>query len=303
MACLAVGFERGERPARRLLLGFLLREPLAFRNRLAPDHALHAEALAVPRPLLFHDHVVGHRVAARLQALLQRALVIGAAAGRLLQVARELVAHEAMRLLDPAVKVERGDHGLVGVGPERLLLAASAALLAAAQQQELGQPQLAGALRQALRRHQQRPRLALGALVALGLAPVQQVRDHEAEHRIAQELERLVVAQLARGVLVGAAGVRERAVEQADVLEAVAEPVFQGPEQGLALRGHRSRESSALSYTTRPPTSVRSTGVFRISRGGTRNKSAPNTTRSASFPGSSVPLRASANSAKAEPRV
>jgi hypothetical protein len=63
---------------------------------------------------------------------------------------------------------------------------------------------------------------------------VQQVRHDEAEQRVAQELERLVVARLA-AVLVRAAAVGERAVEQGQVGEMVPQALLQGPEARLAL--------------------------------------------------------------------
>ena len=70
--------------------------------------------------------------------------------------------------------------------------------------------------------------------------------------------------------------------------------------------GRRRTPRDYLPNTTRPPTTVISTGAERIARGSLfarATMSAPKTTRSASLPRSSVPLRASMNSAKAEPRV
>src|SRR5579885_3030366 len=51
------------------------------------------------------------------------------------------------------------------------------------------------------------------------------------------------------------------------------------------------------SYTTAPPTTVIATGVSRICSAGTRRRSSPSTTRSASLPGSRLPLIPSSNEA------
>ena len=118
------------------------------------------------------------------------------------------------------------------------------------------------------------------------------LRDHEADHGIPEELQRLVVAAVFR--LVGVARMGEGAVEKGKVAEAMAETVLEGAQRRLALPGHRA---VARSKTIRPPTIVRSTGVSRIARGGTANRSRAKTATSASRPRSSVPFSVSANSA------
>ena len=55
----------------------------------------------------------------------------------------------------------------------------------------------------------------------------QQVGDDEAEHGVAQKLERLVVADAAADVLVGARRVRHRVLEQSAIAEAVADRLLQ----------------------------------------------------------------------------
>ena len=59
----------------------------------------------------------------------------------------------------------------------------------------------------------------------------QHVGDDEAEHGVAEELERLVVDDAARGVLVRARPVRQRVLEQAEVAELVADALLERPER------------------------------------------------------------------------
>src|SRR5712691_13339067 len=78
-------------------------------------------------------------------------------------------------------------------------------------------------------------------------------------HRVAQELERLVVPSLARGVLVGEAAVGERAVEQREVGEAVAEPLLERVELDGARGVHTTFSMTRVksSWGAAPPTKRR----------------------------------------------
>src|SRR5690606_21546383 len=127
--------------------------------------------------------------------------------------ARDLVGHlaqqERARGLEPAVQVQRRDERLAAVGEQRLLAPPSRLLLAPSEQQVVAEPD-AGRERGERRRRDQR-RLGLG-LLALGEVRelvIEQVRDQEAEHRVPEELQRLVVEHAAGGVLVRARLVRE----------------------------------------------------------------------------------------------
>ena len=62
--------------------------------------------------------------------------------------------------------------------------------------------------------------------------PEQHVGDDEAQHRVAEELHRLVVEDAAAGVLVHARPMRQRVLEQAAVAEAVADPLLERLELG-----------------------------------------------------------------------
>jgi hypothetical protein len=69
---------------------------------------------------------------------------------------------------------------------------------------------------------------------------VEEVRDHEADHRVPQELERLVVPAPAGLVLVGPAAVGERAVQEVEVGEAIAEPLLERVKLLLARLLHEA---------------------------------------------------------------
>ena len=77
------------------------------------------------------------------------------------------------------------------------------------------------------RGHQRGLDLRLLSLVAVRKLVEQQVRDDEPEDGVAQELERLVVADAPADVLVGARRVGHRVLEQAAVAEAVADRQLQ----------------------------------------------------------------------------
>ena len=149
------------------------------------------------------------------------------AAADLADQRRELAGDERARLLDAAIQVDRRDQRLVAVGQQRLLAAAAGLLLAAPEQQVIAERQPLGLPRQRRRRHERRLDLRLLPLVELGKRVEQDVGDDEAEDRVAEELERLVVDHAAADVLVGARGVRHRVLEQAAIAEPVVDRLLQ----------------------------------------------------------------------------
>ena len=164
--------------------------------------ALDAEEPAVARALLRDHDVLGHRLAARLQQLLERALrVVRRRARGRSRSARELGRARTRRRrrgrrrgrARRSPPRRRWPRGFAFLPPARLLLAAAEA------QERRAAPARCERAGQARGRHERRAALALHALGPVGIAAVQQVRDHEAEHRVAQELERLVVPVAARG--------------------------------------------------------------------------------------------------------
>ena len=62
--------------------------------------------------------------------------------------------------------------------------------------------------------------------------PEQHVGDREPEHRVAEKLHRLVVEDAAARVLVNARAVRQRVLEQAAILEAIADAPLERLELG-----------------------------------------------------------------------
>ena len=94
-----------------------------------------------------------------------------------------------------------------------------------------------------------RARPALFPFRAVGIAAVEEIRHHQSDHGIAQELQGLVVAGASAGVLVGPAGMGERAVEELEVRETVAQPLLELPELVLARLPHRARSWTII----RPP--------------------------------------------------
>ena len=117
--------------------------PSASASTLAAHAHFDPEEPPVRRPLLGRDHVLGQRVAAALQQLLQRRLVVVAevtGAGDLAdQAARTRAAMNAAGGVDAAVEIDGRDERLVAVGEQRLLPPAAGLLLAAAEQQVLAQ--------------------------------------------------------------------------------------------------------------------------------------------------------------------
>ena len=140
----------------------------------------------------------------------------------MLDEASQLAHDERARLFDAAVEVQRGDERLAPVGQQRLLSAPSRLLLAAAEQQMVAEAQPLGHARERRRRDQNGLHLRLLALVVLGELAEQQIGHDEAEHGVAEELERFVVHDAAARVLVGARRMRHRVLEQAAVAEPVA---------------------------------------------------------------------------------
>ena len=128
--------------------------------------------------------------------------------------------HQGARRLEAAVEERRADQRLERVGEDRRALGAAAARLALRQAQHVGQAERQRHAVQAVLAHQVGPHAGQVAFVRTGEALEQQARDGQAEHRVAEELEALVV--------IGAeAAMGQRAGQQPGLREAVAEPLLQ----------------------------------------------------------------------------
>ena len=99
-------------------------------------------------------------------------------------------------------EVAGGDQRFVAVCDQGLLEAPAGLLLAAAEDQKLAQPELLAETRQRGGGHQRGLQLGLVSLFVLRKPPEEQVGDDEAEDRVAEELQRLIVDDAAAGILV-----------------------------------------------------------------------------------------------------
>ncbi len=182
-------------------------------DRAADDERLLVRVAGDPR-----QRVLRQREPPGLQRLLQAGLgILERARGRQDRQARsDQVAHDVERNLKIGVQVDRADHRLQGVGEDRRAPKAARLQFAAAEAQTLAQALLGGDLGQGLAAHQGRALPRQGSLIGGGMRIVEQARNGAIQHRVAEELEPLVV--------VGArAAVRERGRAERESRERVAE--------------------------------------------------------------------------------
>ena len=126
--------------------------------------------------------------------------------------------------LQAAVEEGGADQRLEGVGQDRCAQGAAAARLALAEAQRLGQAELERGPVQAVLAHQMGADAGEVALVGAAEAVEEEARDDQAQHRVAEELEPLVV--------VGAeAAVGQRALQERRIAEAVADALLERDER------------------------------------------------------------------------
>ena len=147
------------------------------------------------------------------------------------------------RRLEAAVEVDRRDQRFAGVGQQRLLAAAAGLLLAAAEDHVVAEPELLGHLGERRGRHQVGLDLRLLSFGVRRERAEQRLGHDQAEHRVAEELERLVVGDAAARILVRLRLVRQRVLEQAAIAEAVAD---------AAPRARRTPAAAARRCRRRP---------------------------------------------------
>src|SRR5450756_1398911 len=119
--------------------------------------------------------------------------------------------------------------------------------LALAEQDRVAEVDAAGQPGEPLRAHDRGATRREDALVVRGMARVEGLGDNEADHRIAEELQALVVARRAIRVLVEPASVDQSALEQAGVTEC--NPKARGQRRGRARRGRIVPRQGPVSYT------------------------------------------------------
>ncbi len=110
----------------------------------------------------------------------------------------------------------------------------------------LAQTELFGHLRQGRRRHQVRFDLRLLPLRVPREGAEQRFGDDEPEHRIAEEFERLVVSDAAAWILVRLGLVGQRVLEQAAILEGVANARFERVELLRQRHDHAAADLFAV---------------------------------------------------------
>jgi hypothetical protein len=128
--------------------------------------------------------------------------------------------------LDAAAHVHGADHRLDRVGQDRGLVAATGGVLAPAELDVLAQADGATDLGQRPGVDHGGAELGQPALGQVGMADVERLGDHDAEHGVAEELQPLVGGQAT--VLVGVGPVGQGALEQPGVQDRV-------PERGAEL--------------------------------------------------------------------
>ena len=159
--------------------------------------------------------------------LLQRRFIVaqrGAGAqlpGQLLRgLAHHAAAGKSSHRLQAAVQKQRAHHCFHGIGEHGALAPEAAAVFAAAEAQMAAQADGRGHLRHVLAAHQLGADAGQFALLPLRVQQEQRFGHHQAQHRVAQKLQALIVA-CARGLFLplaslfaAACWLRQRAVRQ-----------------------------------------------------------------------------------------
>ena len=128
--------------------------------------------------------------------------------------------------VEAAVLEGRADQRLERVGEDRGAQRAAAARFAFAEAQQLGQAELQRGAVQAVLAHEMGANAGQVALVGAAEAVEQQARDDQAQDRVAEEFEALVV--------VGAeAAVGQRPLQEAGVGKAVSDALLEDDEAGI----------------------------------------------------------------------
>ena len=214
--------------ARGGLLGGAARDAAAGLALAGLDLALDLEGLAM-RLALDRGHAVGRQLhLAALQPFLQGSLGILAARahGRIDVDVLVEPAHQRLGLGEAGIEVDRTDDGLDHVSQDGGLALATRAQFALAQAQQAREGQRGGDARQRVFLDQVGADARELALVLAAQSFVEQARDGQAQHRVTQELEPLVV--------IGAmAAVGQRPLKQRDGSKTVSQALLQRQQIGI----------------------------------------------------------------------
>ena len=170
-----------------------------------------------------HDTIVRRDPQFGLAPLLEAALGIQIRLG-----SQRRLSHRPDERLDkgfggdqPAIKIERPHHGFEGITQVGVSLPPPCLLFPATQPQHLTDSYLPGKPRQRLGAHQGYSQARHPPLVKVGVVVVDPGTSDKVEHRVAQELEALIVANLVLRVFVDVGGMRESAQEKARVAKMI----------------------------------------------------------------------------------
>ncbi len=193
------------------------------------------ERRAVGRPLRPHDLVARCRPAAGLHQLLKTGLVVlplDLLAAQALDLPAEQPVHHGPCRLVTAVQEDRGDDRLEAVG-QKGFLGPGQSPLGRLSEPEIGpQAETPGDLREVRTADQVPLELGKPSLIHLGKALHEGIGDQEAERRVPEELQRLIVGSAP--FLVGVGGMRQGAKQEVAVSEGMTEALLQARQAGPA---------------------------------------------------------------------
>ena len=130
--------------------------------------------------------------------------------------------------LEPEIEVQGAGDGLEGGGQQRRPATAAALGLALAEQERLAEVDPAGQPGETGRRHDGGAPGAQIALVVVGMADIEGLRDGQVDHAVAEELEAFVVADRRVAMLVVPARVDEGLLQQVEVADREPDPRREG---------------------------------------------------------------------------
>jgi hypothetical protein len=193
--------------------------PFAGADDASLDGYFDAKDLVVVGADRLDQTVLGAIAGEPLRELLQAAL------GTLKGIERALAGqfcvrhgdHEGARGLEAEVKVERPYHGLEGRSEERRSASAATLGFALPEQQILSQSESAGQPGQACRAHDRSSARRKNALIVVGMATIEGVRNSQTYNGVTEEFQALVVADGQVPMLVQVAAVNQRLLKQLEV--------------------------------------------------------------------------------------
>ena len=144
-----------------------------------------------------------------------------------LEIAAERLFNEAPRRLDSSVQIDRGDHRFEQIRQQRLFPPPARLFLPHSQVNHLSHAVRLRFFRQTVGTHQIGLDLRERPFVELGKTLKKHVADDEAENGIAEELERLVIADILLPGLVGVRLVGEAAREEIAAAEGVSDALLE----------------------------------------------------------------------------